>query len=77
MDTFIGGKRKMSVHEVSLIDLLAIAHLSDHLPPQRALIGIQPEVIDWGEDPSAAVAAVLPQVCAQALHLLESWQTCA
>ena len=77
MDAFIGGKRKMSVHEVSLIDLLAIAHLSDHLPPQRALIGIQPEVIDWGEDPSAAVAAVLPQVCAQALHLLETWQICA
>lgn len=74
MDSFIGGKRKMSVHEVSLIDLLAIAHLSDHLPPQRALIGIQPEIIDWGEAPSPAVAAMLPHVCAQALQLLETWQ---
>lgn len=73
MDAFIGGNRKMSVHEVSLIDLLAIARLSDHLPPQRALIGIQPGAIDWGEAPSPAVAATLPQVCRQALQLIEAW----
>ena len=73
MDTFIGSKRKMSVHEVSLIDLMAIAHLSDHLPQRRALIGIQPGDIDWGEAPSPAVAAALPQVCDQALQLIEAW----
>jgi hydrogenase maturation protease len=73
MDAFIGGKRKMSVHEVSLIDLLAIARLTDHLPPQRALIGIKPGEIDWGEAPSPAVAATLPQVCRQALQLIEAW----
>lgn len=73
MDAFIGGNRRMSVHEVSLIDLLAIAHLTDHLPRQRALIGIQPGEIDWGESPSPAVAATLPQVCDQALQLIEAW----
>jgi hydrogenase maturation protease len=75
MDAFIGGNRKMSVHEVSLIDLLAIAFLAEHLPRQRALIGIQPGEIDWGEAPSPAVAAALPQVCRQTLQLLETWHT--
>ena len=50
--TFIGSNRKCSVHEVSLIDLMAIALLSGQLPQQRALIGIQPHSIDWGETPS-------------------------
>ncbi len=74
MDAFIGGNRKRSVHEVSLLDLLAIARLSDHLPPQRALIGIQPAEIDWGEQPSPAVQAALPHICGQVKQLIEEWQ---
>lgn len=74
MDAFIGSNRKRSVHEVSLLDLLAIAHLSDRLPPQRALIGIQPAEIGWGEHPSAAVAAAMPRICDQAIRLIEEWQ---
>lgn len=75
MDAFLGSNRKCSVHEVSLLDLLAIAHLSDHLPPQRALIGIQPAEIDWGEHPSPAVAAAMPRICAQARQLIDGWTT--
>lgn len=73
MDEFLGSNRKRSVHEVSLLDLMMIARLADHLPPQRALIGIQPAEIDWGEQPSSAVSAALPQVCAQAIQLMEAW----
>ena len=51
MDTFIGSNRKCSVHEVSLIDLMAIALLAGQLPQQRALIGIQPHNIDWAIRP--------------------------
>jgi len=75
MDEFIGSNRKRSVHEVSLLDLMAIARLSDRLPERRALIGIQPAEINWGEHPSAAVAAAMPQVCAQAKKLIEEWRT--
>lgn len=75
MDTFVGSNRKRSVHEVSLVDLLMIARLADHLPERRALIGIQPQHIDWGEHPSPAVAAALPQACSQALQLIEAWRT--
>lgn len=75
MDAFIGGNRKCSVHEVSLIDLMAIAHLTGQLPAQRALIGIQPGEIDWGETPSAAVSAAIPHACKHTLALIEDWHS--
>jgi hydrogenase maturation protease len=74
MDRFLGANRKCSVHEVGLLDLLAVTCLTDHLPPRRALIGIQPEALDWGEFPSAAVALALPLACAQARELILGWQ---
>ncbi|PWB58994.1 MAG: peptidase M52, partial [Nitrosomonadales bacterium] len=52
MDRFLGANRKRSVHEAGLLDLLAVAHLTDSLPSRRALVGIQPGVLDWGETPS-------------------------
>jgi len=74
MDAFVGGNRKRSVHEVSLIDLLMIARLAEQLPHKRALIGIQPRDIDWGESPSPPVAAAIQQACDQALRLAAEWR---
>lgn len=74
MDDFIGSNRKRSVHEVSLIDLLAVAYLTDRLPERRALIGIQPETVDWGEQPTLKVAAAIPQAGHQVLELLREWR---
>jgi len=74
MDSFLGSNRKRSVHEVSLIDLMAIALLTGHLPLQRALIGIQPGIIDWGEFPSEAVTAAMPHICKQTMQLIEEWR---
>lgn len=74
MDRFLGANRKCSVHEVGLLDLLAITCLTENLPSRRALIGIQPEVLDWGEFPSAAVELALPLACAQARELIRGWQ---
>ena len=74
MDHFLGASRKRSVHEVGLLDLLAVAHLTDSLPPRRALVGIQPGIVDWGETPSVAVAESLPLACAKAGELLRSWR---
>jgi hydrogenase maturation protease len=75
MDAFFGGNRKRSVHEVGLADLLMIARLAEHLPQRRALIGIQPRDIAWGESPSPSVAAAIPQACDCALQLVEAWQS--
>jgi hydrogenase maturation protease len=74
MDEFIGSNRKCSVHEVSLIDLMAIALLSGQLPQQRALIGIQPHSTDWGETPSPPVAGAIRLACDQALRLVAEWR---
>ena len=48
MDAFI-SQGTLSVHEVGLADLLSIARLTDRLPRNRALLGIQPQTLGWGE----------------------------
>lgn len=73
MDAFIGSNRKCSVHEVSLIDLMSIALLAGQLPQRRALIGIQPQTIAWGDTPTLPVAAAIQLACDQALQLVEEW----
>ena len=50
-----------SVHEVGLSDLMDALRLRGDLPEKRALIGIEPEDMDWGTEPTAAVAAALPE----------------
>ncbi len=74
MDTFVGSNRKRSVHEVSLLDLLAVAYLTERLPARRALIGIQPHTVDWGDQPTAAVAAAIEQAGRQVLDIIQEWR---
>jgi hydrogenase maturation protease len=63
LDEFLGANRKRSVHEVSLMDLMTIARLTDRLPPYRALIAVQPASVDWGEEPTPQVEAAIARVC--------------
>lgn len=72
MDEFLsrGGR---SVHEVGLIDLMDIARLAERLPKKRALIGIQPQKIDWGEALSPPVADSLPTAVEIAANLFQVW----
>ncbi|WP_139063931.1 HyaD/HybD family hydrogenase maturation endopeptidase [Thiorhodospira sibirica] len=74
MDEFVSTGKKSSVHEVSLNDLLAVALLEDRLPRRRALVGIQPLSLDWGEQPSAAVQAGMLQAAEAVKHILQRWQ---
>lgn len=74
MDVFVSTGKKSSVHEVSLNDLLAVALLEDRLPRRRALVGIQPLSLDWGEQPSAAVQAGMLQAAEAVKHILQRWQ---
>lgn len=77
MDDFLTSHRKASVHEVGLTDLRAIALLAGHWPTRRALYAIQPDVVDWGEAPTPAVAAAIPPVCAAIVERIRSWQHAA
>ncbi len=74
MDAFLLGNRKSTVHEVGLTDLRAIAILAGHWPERRAMLAIQPEVVDWGEFPTSAVASAIPPVCAAIRQLIEVWR---
>ncbi len=73
MDEFLGRPRR-SVHEVGLCDLMNMAQLSGCFPRRRALVGIQPELIDWSERPSDAVAAELGRVATVTLELVARWE---
>jgi hydrogenase maturation protease len=70
MDGFLGASRKSSVHEVGLLDLMSISRLGGHWPEQRALIGVQPAQVGWGEALTPQVAAALPEVKVAALHVI-------
>ena len=72
MDAFLGTARR-SPHEVGLLDLFDIARLTGSLPVNRALIGIQPQSIEWGMSPTPPVANALPLAVDQAVNLLGQW----
>ena len=72
MDAFLGAARR-SPHEVGLLDLFDIARLTESLPENRALIGIQPASIEWGMSLTPRVADCLPDAVEQAVGLLGQW----
>ncbi|MGR9052620.1 MAG: peptidase M52, partial [Gammaproteobacteria bacterium] len=69
----ISGNRNKSVHEVNVNDILSLAHLIGRLPKQRALIGIQPQTIDWSESLSEPVMQALPEVYKAVLDTILLW----
>jgi hydrogenase maturation protease len=70
MDRFLGENRKSSVHEVGLLDLRSISLLTGYWPQQRALIGVQPAFLGWGETLTPAVATALPDICSAAAGII-------
>jgi len=74
MDKFVSSNRNKSVHEVNVTDILALAHLTDKLPVRRALIGIQPQIINWSDSLSDAVVQAVPKACSMTFKLISRWQ---
>jgi len=74
MDQFVSSNRNKSVHEVNITDILALAYLTGHLPQRRALIGIQPQFIDWSDSLSESVAQTIPEICKITFELLMRWE---
>ncbi|ALG67139.1 hydrogenase maturation protease [Beggiatoa leptomitoformis] len=72
MERFL-NKRQSSAHEVSLIDLLTVASLTERLPKRRALVAVQPKKLDWGMIPSPELASAIPQIAALVIQLIEAW----
>ena len=72
MDRYLTGNRQ-SVHEVGLMDLLDICKLQGHYPEKRALVGIEPESLEWGEAPSKSVAPAVEKAAEQVMALIQKW----
>jgi hydrogenase maturation protease len=76
MDRYL-GKAHLSVHEVGLSDLMDMSRLSDRLPLRRALVGIEPASLDWGDVPSPEVAPSVTIAADMVLDLLQRWRAAA
>lgn len=72
MDRQLSANAK-TVHEVSLSDLMDIARLTDTLPVRRALVGIEPEFVGWGDRLAPSVEAAVPNAIARIRELLTRW----
>jgi hydrogenase maturation protease len=66
-----------SVHELGLADILDALRLCDDLPENRALVGIEPERMDWGTEPTPKVAAAIPAATARIRALVDRWHQCS
>lgn len=73
MDEFLGSSKR-SAHEVGLLDLIDIARLTENLPENRALIGIQPQTMTWGMQPTESVASALKLAVNKAVSIIQQWQ---
>ena len=73
MDSHLRNQ-KGSVHEVGLSDLMDALRLKGELPEHRALIGIEPAEMDWGTEPTEAVAAAVPEAATCARDLVRQWR---
>jgi hydrogenase maturation protease len=63
-----------SVHELGLSDILDGLRLCDDLPPNRALVGIEPESMDWGTEPTEKVAVAIPRATERIGDLVQTWR---
>ncbi len=65
---------KISEHQVTFQEVLALANLRGGLPAHLYLIGVQPGAIALGLDLSPAVQAALPAVVERAVAILREWE---
>jgi hydrogenase maturation protease len=66
--------RLVTAHEVGLKELFDMARLSGHLPRLRALIAVEPEVIDWGMALSPKVEVAMERVLLLVQATAHRWQ---
>ena len=63
----------ISVHEVGMQDILRIRAIQENPLEDAIVIGVEPESLEIGFEPSAPVQAVLPKVKERVLRVLRNW----
>lgn len=71
MDVYLTTCRRSSVHEVNLMDVISAARFRGLMPERYALVGIQPASVDWGAEPTEAVARGVTEATRIILELLD------
>lgn len=67
------GAAKLSPHQGSFAEILALADLKDCRPQNITLLGIQPQLLEFGQKLSPLLAERLPAYADQAEAILEQW----
>ncbi len=67
------AEARLSQHQITFQEILALAKLRDKLPPHLHLIGVQPVDLSVRIDLSSVVAAAMPQVIERAVEVLNTW----
>lgn len=73
MDAFLSA-RSRSAHDIGLDDLLNAQRIRGLLPDRRALVGIQPERLNLGENLSPPVADALADAEAAVIGIIRRWR---
>jgi len=64
---------KLSVHQMGLQDLLAVAELQGHLPAELVVWGVQPKSTEMGLELTPPVAGAMEDAIAGVLSELQRW----
>jgi hydrogenase maturation protease len=64
---------KLSVHQLGVQDLLAVAELLGHQPAELVVWGVQPGCLAMGTELTVKVAAALEPVIAGVVNELQGW----
>lgn len=64
---------KVSVHQMGVSDLLAVAELQGNLPPELVVWGVQPASVEVGLELSPQVAGAMEEVVAGIVGELTIW----
>jgi len=68
------GAKKMSMHQTGFQEVLSTAELTDDLPENLVLIGVQPELLDdYGGSLRDSVKKQIPAALALARDVLDEW----
>ena len=68
------GAKKVSMHQAGFQEVLASADLTDSLPAELALVGVQPELLnDYGGSLTDGVKAQVEPAVALACRVLADW----
>ncbi len=64
---------KLSVHQMGLQDLLAVAEMQGHAPRVLVVWGVQPECIEMGTELTATLTAAVEPMVISVLKELQGW----